>query len=64
MSPGPTFGRVHEQQDRVDHVEAAFDLAAEVGVAGGVDDVEAYAIEVDRGLLGENGDALLALEVV
>ena len=32
---------VDEQQHAVDHREAALDLAAEVGVAGGVDDVEA-----------------------
>ena len=34
------FGGVDEQDDAVDHLEGALDLAAEVGVAGGVDDVD------------------------
>ena len=57
------FGRVDEQQHRVDHEQRALDLAAEVGVAGRVDDVEADVAVVDRRLLGEDRDALLALEV-
>ena len=57
------LGRVDQQQHAVDHEQAALDLAAEVGVAGRVDDVEADAVDVDRRLLGEDRDALLALEV-
>ena len=57
------LGGVDEQQDAVDHGQAALDLAAEVGVAGGVDDVELDAVVVDRGVLGEDRDPLLALEV-
>ena len=34
------LARVDEQDDAVDHRQAALDLAAEVGVAGGVDDVD------------------------
>nr|BFE75180.1 hypothetical protein GCM10020092_084810 [Actinoplanes digitatis] len=54
---------VDEQGDAVDHGEAALDLAAEVGVAGGVDDVDGDGSTVggpvaDRRVLGENGDAL------
>ena len=59
-----TLRRVHEQQHRIDHVQAALDLAAEVGMAGRVDDVEANPVVVDRSLLGEDGDPLLALQVV
>src|SRR5699024_5644955 len=33
------LGGVHEQDDAVDHLEYALDLAAEVGVARGIDDV-------------------------
>ena len=58
------FGGVDQQADAVDHAEDALDLAAEVGVAGGVDDVDARALPVDRGALGEDGDAALALDVV
>ena len=65
---------VHEQHDAVDHGQPALDLAAEVGVAGGVDDVDGDAVGLagglgsraavtDGGVLREDGDALLALEV-
>ena len=37
------LGRVDEQHDAVDHGQAALDLAAEVGVAGGVDHVDGDA---------------------
>ena len=57
------LGGVDEQQHRIDHQQRALDLAAEVGVAGRVDDVEPDAGVVDRRLLGEDRDALLALEV-
>ena len=54
-----------DQDDRaVHHVEDALDLAAEIGVAGRVDDVDAHIVPDDRGDLGENGDAALAFEVV
>ena len=58
------FGGVDQQQDAVDHLERALDLAAEVGVAGRVDDVDLVAVVVERGVLGEDGDAALALQVV
>ena len=58
------FARVDEQQHAVDHRERALDLAAEVGVAGRVDDVEVDVAVAHRGVLGENRDALLALQVV
>ena len=59
---GPSDG-VDEQQHAVDHRQAPLDLAAEVGVAGRVDDVDRHPVEDDRRVLGEDGDALLALEV-
>ena len=64
------LGGVDEQHDAVDHRQAALDLATEVGVAGGVDDVDDHRLAaaggtrvVDRGVLREDRDALLALEV-
>src|SRR2546425_2861781 len=39
-------------------------LAAEVGVTGGVDDVDARAAVLDGAVLRENGDAALTLDVV
>ncbi len=57
------FRGIHEQQHRIDHEQRPLDLAAEVRVTRGVDDVEADPVVVDRGLLGEDRDALLALEI-
>ncbi len=59
-----TLGRVDEHDDAVDHREDALDLAAEIGVARRVDDVDAGVLPDDRGRLGEDGDAALLLEVV
>ena len=58
------FGGVDQHQRAVDHVEDALDLAAEIGVAGGVDDVDAGVLPLHRGGLGQNGDAALALQIV
>jgi len=62
------LGGVDEEHDTVDHGQSALDLATEVGVAGGVDDVDddlgaVGLTTVHRGVLREDGDALLALEV-
>ncbi len=53
-----------EQDHTVDHVQDALDFAAEVGVAGGIDDVDPGVVPDDRGALGQDGDAALALEIV
>ena len=58
-----TFGGVDERDDGVDHRQSPFDLAAEVGVTGRVDDVDGEVVPLDRGVLGEDGDALFAFQV-
>ena len=58
------FGGVDQDQRAVDHVEDALDLAAEIGVAGGVDDVDAGVLPDQRSGLGQDGDAPFALQVV
>jgi hypothetical protein len=58
-----TLGGVDDQQHAVDHVHDPFDLAAEVGVARGVDDVDVVVLVFEGGVLGADGDALLALEI-
>ena len=63
LGQGP-FGGVHEQEHAVHQAERPLHLAAEVGVARRVDDVDLDAAPGDRGVLGEDGDALLALQVV
>src|SRR5207244_12122051 len=45
-------------------IEDALHLAAEIGVARRVDDVDARVLPKDGGALGQDGDAALALEVV
>ena len=58
------FRRVDQQQHAVDHVEDPLDLAAEVGVARRIDDVDVVAVPDQRGALGQDGDAAFALLVV
>ena len=57
------LGGVHQEQHAVDHVEGPLHLAAEVGVAGRVDDVDLDPAVPDGRVLGEDRDALLALQV-
>ena len=57
------LGGVDQHDRAVDHRQDALDLAAEIGVARRVDDIDPHIPPHDRGRLGENGDAALALEV-
>ncbi|MPM56064.1 hypothetical protein SDC9_102863 [bioreactor metagenome] len=61
------FRGVDQQHHAVHHLQAALDLAAEVGVAGGVDDVDGDVLALDhvldRSVLGQDRDALLPLQV-
>ena len=64
------LGGVHKQHNAVNHGQAAFHLATEVGVAGGVDHVDGDGLAVSRGavvehggVLRQNGNALFAFEV-
>ena len=54
---------VDQQQHAVHHGQAALHLAAEVGVPGGVDDVDGQPAVADRGVLGQDRDALFPLQV-
>ncbi len=58
------FRRVDEDDGAVDHGEDALHLAAEIGVAGRVDDVHAIALPGDRRRLGHDGDTALFFEIV
>ena len=55
---------VDQQQGAVGHTQHALDLAAKVGVARGVDDVDLNVLVLDRDVLGENRNAALTLLVV
>ena len=59
-----TLKSVDEQQRAIGHAQHALDFAAEVGVAGGIDDVDLDVVIIDGNVLGENGDAALALLIV
>ena len=60
------LGGVDEEQRAVGHEQRALDLAAEVGVARGVDDVDLASspAPANARVLREDRDAALALEVV
>ena len=58
------FGGVDKDDGAVDHGEDALHLAAEIGVAGGVDDVDAGVFPGDRGRLGHDRDAAFFFEIV
>ena len=55
---------VDEQDNAVDHLEDTLDLAAEVGVARGIDNVDLGVAVADGGVFSKDRDAALSLEVV
>ena len=57
------LGRVDQQQNAVDHLQNTLDLAGEVGVARGVDNVDLVVFIVYGGVLRQNRDAALTLEI-
>ena len=59
-----TFAGIDQKQNAVDHLQCALDLAAEIAVAGRIDDVDLHAVVTDARGLGENRDSPLPLEIV
>ena len=55
---------IHQQQAAVGHVHHPFHLAAEISMARRVDDVDANAVEGNRGIFGQDRDAPLPLQRV
>src|SRR5262249_17618609 len=58
-----SFRGVHEEEHAVDQSEGALHLATEVGVTGGVHDVDLHVLVVNGRVLRHDRDALLALEI-
>ena len=58
-----TLSGVHQQDHAVDHLQNTLHLAAKVGVARGVHDVDLGVLVVDSGVLCQNGNAPLPLQV-
>ena len=59
-----TFCGIDENNGRIDHVEDSLHLAAEIGVAGRIDDIDARALPFHGGALRHDGDAAFLLEVI
>ena len=59
-----TFERIDQQQAALRHPQHPLDLSTKVGVTRRVDDVDLDPVVSNRGVLGQDGDALLALEDV
>ena len=57
------FHGINQQQDAVYQAHHALDFTAEVGVTGGVHDVDLDVFVGDRRVLGNDGDAALALQI-
>ena len=55
--------RVNEQKDSVHHLEDTLDLASEVGVSRGVDDIYFHTVVVYGGVLRKDSDPSLAFKV-
>ena len=56
--------RVYQQQHAVHHAQHPFHLAAEVGVARCIDDVDMHAFIIHGAVLGQDGDTALFFQVV
>ncbi len=59
-----TFGRVDQQHHAVDHRQRPLHLAAKIGVAGRIDDVDQDVVVVNGGVFRKDGDPALPLEFV
>src|SRR5690606_34416606 len=60
---GSAYG-VHDQQHGIHHRQNPLYLTAEVGVSGGVHDVDAVIVPFDRRVFGEDGDPPFAFLVI
>ncbi len=58
------FLRIDQQHHAINHAQHTLHFAAEIGVSGGVDDVDVVALIFDGGVFGENGNAAFFFEVV
>ena len=63
-----SLGGVDQHENAIDHAEDALDLAAEIGVARRIDDIDPHRMvlgsPLDRGAFGQDRDAALALQLV
>ena len=57
------LGGVHQQDHAVDHFQDALHLAAKISVARGIHNIDLIVLVMDGGILCQNGDAPLPLQV-
>ena len=57
------FSGIYQKDDAVDHFQDTLHLAAEVSVARGIHDIDFIVLVMDRGILCQNGDAALPLQI-
>src|SRR5690606_40573500 len=50
------LGGIDQHDDAIHHRQNALDLAAEIGVTGGIDDVDTGLAPLHRGAFGEDGE--------
>ena len=58
-----TLGGINDKEDAIDHAEDAFDFSTEIGVAWGIDNVNADIVIFEGGVFGFDGDTPFPLEV-
>ena len=58
------FGCIYQQENAVNHFEHTLYLAAEIGMARGVYDIDLNAVILNGGILCENCDSSFTLDVV
>ena len=58
------LGCIHQQNNAVDHFQNALYLAAEIGMARGVNDIDFGSLIVHGGVFGKDGDASFPLQSV
>ena len=58
------FTGVHQQHDSIYHFQCALHLAAKIAVAGCVHNIDLYIVVPDGGVLRQDSDAALTLQLV
>src|SRR6185312_14511871 len=58
------FAGIHQQHHTVHHLQGALNFSAKIAVTRRIYDVNFYVVIPDGGILGQNGDAALALKLV
>ena len=58
------FNGIDQQQHTIDHAQHPLDLAAEIRVAGRIDDVDMHALIINRQILRQDGDSTFLFQIV